>query len=75
MRKMKSTARRQYTVAASSSNSEDDLSLGANQEEAPVPTCDAASSSTVSQCRGSVPSQRGQFTCKYQAHWKDDLSM
>jgi hypothetical protein len=24
---------------------------------------------------GGVPSQRGQFTYKYQAHWKEDLSM
>ena len=59
---MKSTACRQQTVATSSSSSEDDLSLGADHEEAPAPTCDAASSSAVSQCRGSVPSQRGQFT-------------
>ena len=72
---MKSTACRQQTVAASSSSSEDDLSLGADQEEAPAPTCDVASSSTVSQRRGGVPSQPGQFTRKYQAHWKDDLSM
>ena len=75
MCRIKSTACRQQTVAASSSSSEDDLSLDANQEEVPAPTCDAASSSTVSQCRGGVSSQRGQFTCKYKAHWKDDLSM
>jgi len=75
MRRMKSTARRQQTVAASSSSSDDDLSLGADQEEAPAPTCDAASSSAVSQRRGDVPSQWGQFTRKYQAHWKDDLSL
>jgi len=31
-------------VAASSSSSEDDLSLCVDQEEAPAPTCDAASS-------------------------------
>ena len=67
MRRIKSTARRQQTIAASSSSSEDDLSLGADHKEAPAPTCDAASSSTVS--------QRGQFIRKYQAHWKDDLSM
>jgi len=72
---MKSTARRQQTVAASSSSSEDDLSLIADHEEALTPTCDAASSSAVSQRRGGVPSQRGQFTRKYQAQWKDDLSM
>jgi hypothetical protein len=67
MRRMKSTARRQQTVAASSSSSEEDLSLDADHDEASAPTCDAASSSTVSQRRGSVPSQRGQFTRKYQA--------
>jgi hypothetical protein len=75
MRRMKSTTHHQQTVAASSSSSEDDLSLDANQEEAPTPTCNAASSSAISQRRGVVPSQWGQFTCKYQAHWKDDLSM
>jgi hypothetical protein len=53
-------------VAASSSSSEDDLSLGADHEKAPAPTCDAASSNAVSQRRGGVPSQRGQFTHKYQ---------
>ena len=75
MRRMKSTALRQQTVAASSSSSEDDLSLGADHKEAYVPTCDAASSSAVSQRRSGVPSQWGQFTHKYQAQWKDDLSM
>jgi len=60
-------------VAASSSSSEDDLSLGADHEKAPAPTCDAASSNAVSQRRGGVPSQRGQFTHKYQTQWKDDL--
>jgi len=75
MRKMKSIARRQKTVAASSSSSEEDVSLDANQGEESMPTCDAASSSAVSQRRSGVPSQRGQFTCKYQAQWKDDLSM
>ena len=75
MRRMKSTRRRQQTVSASSSSSEDDLSLDADHEEAPAPTCDAASSSAVSQRRGGVPSQQGQFTCKCQTKWKDDLSM
>jgi hypothetical protein len=75
MRKTKSTARRSCMVATSSSSSEDDISLGASQEEAPVLSTDAASSSTVSQCRGGVPSQRNQFTRKYEAQWKDDLSM
>jgi len=45
-------------VAASSSSSKDDLSLCANQEEAPVPSTDVASPSAVSQRRGGVPSQR-----------------
>jgi hypothetical protein len=45
---MKSTARREHMVAASSSSSEDGLSLGADQEEALAPTCDVAFSSTVS---------------------------
>jgi hypothetical protein len=75
MRRMKSIACRQQTVAASSSSSEEDISLGADYGDASVPTCDAASSSAVSQRRGGVLSQRGQFTCKYQAQWKDDLSM
>jgi len=75
MRRMKSTARCQQAVAANSSSNEDDLSLGVDQEKAFAPTCDATSSSAVSQCRGGVPSQRGQFTRKYQAHWKDDISM
>ena len=67
MHRMKSTAHHQQTVAASSSSSEEDLSLSADHGEASVPTCDAASSSAVSQRRGGVPSQRGQFTRKYQA--------
>jgi len=67
MRRMKSTARRQKTVAASSSSSEEDVSLGADHGEEAMPTCDAASCSTVSQHRSGVPSQRGQFTRKYQA--------
>jgi hypothetical protein len=75
MYRMKSTARREQMVVTSSSSSEDDLSLGADQEEAPEPTRDAASLSAVSQRRGCIPSQRGQFICKYQAHWKDDFSM
>ena len=73
MRRMKSTARRQQTVAGSFSSSEDDLSLSVATSFAP--TCDATSSSTVSQCRDGVPSQWGQFTCKYQAQWNDDLSV
>ena len=56
MCRMKSTARHQQMVATSSSSNEDDLSLYANQEEAPAPTCNAASSSAISQRRGVVPS-------------------
>jgi len=43
-------------VAASSSSSEDDISLGAFQEEALASSTDIASSSTVSQRRGVMPS-------------------
>jgi len=75
MRRMKSTARYQQTVAASSSSSEENLSLGVDHGEASTPTYDAASSSAISQRIGGVPSQRGQFTYKYQVQWKDDLSM
>ena len=78
MRRMKTRAGRSCPVAASSSSSEDDISLGASQEEAPtppVPSTDAASSSTGSQCRCGMPSQRNQFTHKYDVQWKDDLSM
>ena len=62
-------------VATSSSSSEDDISLGACQEEAPALSIDVAFSSAVSQRRDDVPSQRNQFTRKYEAQWKDDLSM
>ena len=78
MRRTKTRADRSGAVVASSSSSEDDISLGASQEEAPTPpapSTDAASSSGTSQCRGGVPSQRNQFTGKYEAQWKDDLSM
>jgi hypothetical protein len=74
MRKTKSTARRSHRVAASSSSSKDDMSIGANQEEAPAPSTNAASS-VASHNRGDVPSQRNQFTRKYEAQWQDDLSM
>ena len=67
MRRMKSIVCRQQTVAASSSSSKEDNSLGADHGEASTPTCDAASSSAVSQRRGGLPSQQGQFTRKYQA--------
>jgi len=62
-------------VAASSYISDDDISLGACQEEAPALSTDVASSSAVSQRRGGVPSQWNQFTRKYEAQWKDDLLM
>jgi hypothetical protein len=75
MHRTKSTACHSHMVAASSSSSKDEMSLGADQEEAPAPTRDAVSSSVVSQRRGDVPSQRNPFTCKYEAHWKDDLSI
>jgi len=48
MRRTKSTARRSHRFAASSSSSEDDMSFDANKEEAPAPSTDTASSSTVS---------------------------
>jgi hypothetical protein len=78
MRRMKTRDGRSHMGAASSSSSKDDISLSASQEEAPTPPAlptDAASSSATSQRRGSVHSQRNQFTRKYEAQWKDDLSM
>jgi hypothetical protein len=78
MRIMKTRAGRSRTVATSSSSSDVDISLGASQEETPTPpapSTDAASCSATSQCRGGVPSQRNQFTRKYEAQWKDGLSM
>jgi len=75
MRRMKSTVRRQQMVVASSSSSKEDISLSADHDEALAPTCDATSFSAVLQRRDGVPSQQGQFTRKYQAQWKDDLSM
>ena len=62
MHRTKSTARPEHMVAASSSNSDGGVSLGADQEEAPMTAHDTASSNTVPQRRGGVPSQRGQFT-------------
>ena len=78
MRKMKTRASRSRLVDSSSSSSDADVSLGASQEEAPiplVPSTDAAFSSAISQRRSGVPSQRNQFSRKYEAQWKDDLSM
>jgi len=77
MRRMKSTSHRSHMVAASSSSIEDDMSLGVDEEEAPAPTRDAASSSAVSRRRGGVPSHginsptstrhfgRTTFQCKF----------
>jgi hypothetical protein len=64
-------------IGASSYSNDDDnnVSLGADKEEAFVLTHDAAFSSVVPQRRGGVPSQRDPYTRKYEAHWKDDLSM
>jgi len=78
MHRIKSRVGRSRTVAASSISSDDDISLGASQEEAPIPpapSTDAASSNATSQRRGGVPSQRNQFSRKYEAQWKDDFSM
>jgi hypothetical protein len=46
---MKSTARRQQTAAHSSSSREEDISLGADHDDASAPPCDASSSTAVSQ--------------------------
>jgi len=76
--RMKTRAGRSHTVTTSLSSSDADISLGASQEEAPTPpapSTDAASSSGTSQRRGGVPLQQNQFTRKYEAQWKDDLSM
>jgi hypothetical protein len=59
MRRMKSTGRRQRTVAHSSSSSEKDISLGADHGDASTPPCDASSSTAVSQRRSGVSSQWG----------------
>jgi len=78
MCRMKTRAGRLSIVTASLSSSEDDISLGASQEETPIPpapSTDVASSSDNLQRRGGVPSQRNQFTRKYEAQWKNYLSM
>jgi hypothetical protein len=66
----KSIARYNDMIAASSSRSDVDNheSLGVNQEQAHPSTHDVESS------RG-VHSQWNPFTHKYQAQWKDNLSM
>jgi hypothetical protein len=61
MLRTKTRAGRSRMVAASSSNSEDGVSLSASQEVAPTPpapSTDVASSSAGSQRRGGVHSQR-----------------
>ena len=73
MRRTKTTASRSCMVTVSSFSSEDDVSLGASQEEAPMPP--TPSTDGLFQRRGGVPSQQNQFTRKYEAQWKDDLSM
>ena len=80
MSRMKTRASRSRMVATSSSSSEDDISLGASQEEAPTPptpSTDAAYSSATSQRRGGVlrnginlpastrHSGRTTFQCKF----------
>jgi len=78
MRIMKTRAGCSHTATASSSSRDDDMSLGAFLEKAPtplVPSTDAASFNVTSHRRGRVPSQLNQFTCKYEAQWKDDLLM
>ena len=75
MHRPKSTACRSRMVTSSSFSSEDDISLGVCQEEVPAPSTDAAFSSTVSQRRGGMSSHLNQFTHKYEAQWKDNLSM
>nr|XP_034928092.1 uncharacterized protein LOC118059353 [Populus alba] len=69
MRRMKTRASRSRPVAASSSSSENIISLGASQEEAPTPptpSTDVASSSTGSQRRCGVPLKWNQFTRKHE---------
>ena len=76
MRRTKTRADRSRMVAASSFSSEDDVSLGASQEEAPmppVPSTDAASSSAEVAClRNGISSPastrhsgRMTFQCKF----------
>ena len=45
-------------IITSSSSTDDDVSLGAEQEEAPVSTHNVASSSDVPQLKGDVPSHQ-----------------
>ena len=58
MHRRKSSVRREHMITASSSSSDDhnNVSWGADQEDTPMSTHDAAFSSVVPQCRGGVPS-------------------
>jgi len=77
MHREKSIAHREHMITTNSSSSNDDnnVSLRADQKEAPASTYNAASSSAVPQRRGGVFSQRDSFTRKYEAHWKDGISL
>jgi len=79
MHREKSIACREHKIAISSYSSDDDnnVSLGADQEKVPrahTSTHYVVSSSAVSQRTGGVPSQRDPYTQKYETQWKDDLS-
>ena len=58
MYRVKSSARREHMITTSFSSSDDDnnVSLSANQEEAPASTHDVASFNAIPQSRGSVSS-------------------
>ena len=72
----KSFAHREHMITTSCfSNDDDNVSLDGDQEEVPKSTHDAASSSAVQQGRRFVLSQQDPFTCKYETHWKNDISM
>ena len=80
MYKEKSVACHEHRIITSSYSSDDNnnVSLGADQEEAyeaHVLTHDATSSSAVPQHRGGVLSQWDSFTHKYESQWKYDISM
>jgi hypothetical protein len=68
MHRTKTRAGRSGAVAASSSSSEDDISLGAFQEEAPTPpapSTNAASSSGINLPTSTRHSGRTTFQCKF----------
>jgi hypothetical protein len=61
---------KQRITTSSSSNDDDNMSLGADQEKTPeahASTHNATSSSAVFECRGDVPSQKDPFISKYEA--------